>query len=122
LAVLKKVVTPKRAVVAVAVAATFAAGWTVNGWRYQRQIAKNEIRLIEDYAKQRELYVQQFREQQITDSAALQRLTEDLSTLRSQRRTMQNKLHSAAVVKAHDEICPEDSSTCLLYTSPSPRD
>lgn len=110
LAVLKRVITPKRALILAIVLATFGAGWTTNGWRYQARIAASEADLIEAYSKQRDRYLQEYREQQTTDQAAVQRLSDDLQTLRNQRRALQNRLRDAAVVKSSDEICNGDGS------------
>lgn len=109
LAVLKKVITPKRALVAGAILLTFAAGWTANGWRLNAKMAKAEAAAIEDYAKQRELYLQEYRQQQATDQAAVERLSDDLEALRQQRKDLQKRLRDSAVVKSDDDICKDGS-------------
>jgi len=100
-----KFVTPKRLLIVAVVVSVFAAGWLTNGWRYKAKIASSEAAMLESYAKQRELLLQEHRAQQEIDSQAAETLTADLEKLRQQRRVLQEKLLTAAVVKTHDEIC-----------------
>jgi len=94
-----KFVTPKRAAITVAVLAIFAAGWTTNGWRYKTKMAQRQAAIVSDYAKQRQSYMLKYREQQQIDEAAAEELSADLDSLRVQRRALQEKLRTAAVVK-----------------------
>lgn len=85
----------------------FAAGWTVNGWRYRAVMEAERAEIAENYAKQHEQFMQKYREQISRDQAAAEALSADLERTRQERRDLERKLREAAVVKDHDQICSD---------------
>lgn len=90
--------------------AIFAAGWTVNGWRYRAKMEAQRAEIANDYAKQNALFMQKYREQVKRDQTAAEALSADLERVRQERRALEERLHSAAVVKDYDQICIDGGS------------
>jgi Tfp pilus assembly protein PilO len=96
--------------IAAVVVCIFVAGWTANGWRYRAKIEAERAEIAKNYAKQKELFLQQYRDQQTRDQAAAEALSADLERIRTQRKELEARLRGAAVVKPHDEICKDGGS------------
>jgi len=109
LALLRKVNLRVVGIVAVLVF-IFGAGWTVNGWRYRAKMEHERAEIAKNYAKQHELFMQKYRDQQARDQAAAEALSSDLERIRTQRTELEAALRGAAVVKPHDEICKDGGS------------
>lgn len=105
-----KFVTPKKLIIVGVILAVFAAGWTTNGWRYKAKMERQKVKLAKSYAKQREQYLQEYRDQQEADEAAAEVLSADLARIRSRNQQLKEKLRTSNVVKPNDEICANGGS------------
>jgi hypothetical protein len=91
-------------------ACIFAAGWTVNGWRYRAAMEAERAEIAENYAKQHEQFMRKYREQISRDQAAAEALSADLKRIRHDRRLLEEQLRDAAVVKPDDQICNDEGT------------
>lgn len=89
---------------AVAIAAVFGAGWTVNGWRYEAEYREAELAIFDEIAERRADLLAEFEDLRGADELARSLMATDLATLRARNDDMQDQLEAVSLAKTEPEV------------------